>query len=233
MTTNAYAERRSEIETYFDRTAVDAWKKLTSDAPVSKIRATVRAGRDRMRNTMLGYLPTDLRGKRVLDAGCGTGAFSIELAKRGAQVLAVDLSPTLVDLARDRLPHDIGEGHIEFASGDMLDAAHGSFDHVVAMDSMIHYRTADIVAMLEKLADRTGSSMVFTTAPRTPLLMAMHTVGRLFPRSDRAPSIVPVAERNLEKLVDRSVPLKDWQLGRSHRINSGFYLSRAQEIVRT
>lgn len=233
MSSNAYANRRSEIETYFDRTAVDAWKKLTSDAPVSKIRATVRAGRDRMRETMLGYLPDDLTGKRVLDAGCGTGAFSIELAKRGAHVLAVDLSPTLVDLARDRLPHDIGNGHIDFASGDMLDPEHGSFDHVVAMDSMIHYGTPDIVAMLEKLAARTRISMVFTTAPRTPMLMAMHTVGRLFPRSDRAPSIVPVAEARLENLITKSPSLDDWQTGRTHRINSGFYLSRAQEILRT
>ena len=46
-------ERRGEIETYFDRTAVEAWARLTSDAPVGRIRATVRAGRDRMRATLL------------------------------------------------------------------------------------------------------------------------------------------------------------------------------------
>ncbi len=86
---------------YFDRTAVDAWKRLTSDAPVNRIRATVRAGRDEMRNTMLSWLPDDLRGKRVLDAGCGTGALSVEAARRGAHVIAIDLSPTLVEHARE------------------------------------------------------------------------------------------------------------------------------------
>ena len=50
---DSYLERRGEIETYFDRTAATAWQKLTSDAPVSGIRATVRAGRDRMRATLL------------------------------------------------------------------------------------------------------------------------------------------------------------------------------------
>jgi hypothetical protein len=60
MPTASYSHRRGELETYFDRTAVDAWKTLTSDAPVSKIRATVRAGRDRMRSTLLSWLPEDL-----------------------------------------------------------------------------------------------------------------------------------------------------------------------------
>ncbi|NBS98780.1 MAG: magnesium protoporphyrin IX methyltransferase, partial [Betaproteobacteria bacterium] len=49
----AYEQRRGEIETYFDRTAADAWARLTSSAPVSGIRATVRAGRDLTRSTLL------------------------------------------------------------------------------------------------------------------------------------------------------------------------------------
>ena len=53
----------AQLETYFDRTAVEAWARLTSDAPVSGIRATVRAGRDLMRATLLGWLPGDLRGR--------------------------------------------------------------------------------------------------------------------------------------------------------------------------
>ena len=57
-TSNAnYIERRSEIENYFDRTAAKAWERLTSNAPVGRIRASVRAGRDEMRNTLLGWLP--------------------------------------------------------------------------------------------------------------------------------------------------------------------------------
>ena len=40
----------------------------------------------------------DLSGRRVLDAGCGTGTLAIELARRGAEVVAIDISPTLVAL---------------------------------------------------------------------------------------------------------------------------------------
>ncbi len=82
MTTARYLERRGELETYFDRTAVAAWTRLTSDAPVGRIRATVRAGRDEMRRSLLSWLPEDMRGARLLDAGCGTGALSIDAARR-------------------------------------------------------------------------------------------------------------------------------------------------------
>ena len=100
MAAATYLERRGQIETYFDRTAAETWARLTSDAPVSGIRATVRAGRDRMRATLLSWLPEDLHGRRLLDAGCGTGALSIEAARRGADVVAIDLSPNLVAVAR-------------------------------------------------------------------------------------------------------------------------------------
>jgi magnesium-protoporphyrin O-methyltransferase len=40
---SSYAKRRGELEQYFDRTAADTWARLTSEAPVSGVRAKVRA----------------------------------------------------------------------------------------------------------------------------------------------------------------------------------------------
>jgi magnesium-protoporphyrin O-methyltransferase len=228
----SYLERRGELKTYFDRTAVEAWSRLTSDAPVGRIRATVRAGRDRMRSTLLDWLPADLRGRRILDAGCGTGALAVEAARRGASVVAIDLSPTLVGLARDRMPADLGSGKIDFRVGDMFDPALGRFDHVVAMDSLIHYRPQDTVRVVAGLAARTERALLFTFAPRTPALALMHAAGRLFPRGDRAPAIEPVAEHSLRALLDAEPGLDGWRAARTARIASGFYTSQALELAR-
>jgi magnesium-protoporphyrin O-methyltransferase len=232
--THLYEQRRDRIEAYFDRTAVKAWEQLTSDAPVSRVRATVREGRDRMRSTLLSWLPADLHGLRLLDAGCGTGALAVEAARRGAQVLAIDLSPSLVDVAARRvaqLPDAqlLGE-RIDFRSGDFTDVALGHFDHVVAMDSLIHYSAEDAVRVVQGWAQRTRGSMAFTFAPSTPLLMAMFTVGRLFPRSDRSPAIVPVAEKALRRMVGSEPGLAHWDASRTQRISRGFYTSQAFEL---
>ncbi|WP_140046826.1 magnesium protoporphyrin IX methyltransferase [Sphingomonas japonica] len=226
MMTATYASYRSKLETYFDRTASKTWEQLTSDAPVSRIRATVRAGRDRMRATILSWLPADLSGLRLLDAGCGTGALAVEAAQRGAQVVAIDIAGSLVHVARDRSPPGLS---IDWKVGDMLDPSLGRFDHVVAMDSLIHYPAFDIVDVLRSLADRTSGSIVYTFAPATPMLTAMHNVGKLFPRSDRAPAIIPATERLLRTLASNAMPHA--RVGRTQRIASGFYTSQAMEIV--
>lgn len=232
MESTGYLQRRGQLEQYFDRTAVKAWERLTSDAPVSRIRASVRAGRERMRRAMLDMLPPQLSGRRILDAGCGTGALAQELAGRGARVLAVDLSPTLVELARRR-SSTAGATSIEFRSGDMSDPALGEFDHVVAMDSLIHYEAQDIVRVLAALALRTRRSLLFTFAPRTPALTVMHAIGRVFPRSDRAPAIAPVAEEQLRLRLAHESGLRGWQVARGERIANGFYTSHAMELART
>ena len=232
-TGTAYSERRAEIEQYFDRTAAQAWARLTSDAPVGRVRASVRAGRDEMRATLLSWLPADMTGLRLLDAGCGTGALAVEAAKRGATVLAIDLSPTLVELARERQPVFTGAGSIDFRSGDMSDAALGSFDHVVGMDSVIHYEGIDAVRVVAALAQRTRRSMLFTFAPSSAALELFRAVGKLFPRGDRSPSIVPIAQAVLHRRLAEEPLLKGWQRARTQRVASGFYKSQALELVKS
>lgn len=224
-----YDMQREKLAAYFDGTARKAWIDLTSDTKVSGIRATVRAGRDAMREQLLGWLPEDLRRKNLLDAGCGTGSLSVEAACRGAVVTAIDVAGGLVEIARQRAPSYLGHGRIDWHVGDMLDPALGTFDHVVAMDSLIHYTAADMVSALTGLSRQCHGSILFTFAPYTPLLGAMHTVGKVFPRSNRSPAIVPVAEDDLRQRLSR---LKGWEIGRSGRISSGFYKSHAMELVK-
>ncbi len=227
-----YATRRAELETYFDRTALHAWTQLTSDAPVSGIRATVRAGRERMRATLLEWLPAQLNGKTLFDAGCGSGALAADAARRGAQVIGVDVSASLIGIAQERLPAHLAPGGVEFVVGDMLDPRFGPTDFIVAMDSLIHYPLREILDVLAAFAGRANDAILFTFAPRTPALALMHAAGRLFPRSDRAPALEPVSEDAIRRGIAANAALSSWRVGDSQRIAHGFYTSHAMKLVR-
>ena len=214
-----YAVTRARVEHYFDRTATRTWERLTSDAPVSKIRETVRQGRDQMRALMLSRLPGDLTGRRILDAGCGPGVMTAELAARGAEVVGVDISPQLIEIAERRLD-PAHAARVHFTAGDMLSQELCHFDHVMAMDSLIYYTPADIRDALARLSDR-SDHIVYTVAPKTPLLMGMWYAGKAFPHGDRSPTMVPHGPAKLAS---------DTGGARLGRISKGFYISEALEV---
>jgi magnesium-protoporphyrin O-methyltransferase len=85
---------------------------------------------------------------------------------------------------------------------------------------------------LSALAPRVNSSLVFTVAPRTALLTLMHRAGKLFPRSDRSPAIVPHAPAGLIRRMRAAHDLKGFHPGRTHRVARGFYISQAMELTR-
>lgn len=226
LASTSYQQSRTKLETYFDKTARKAWEDLTSDVPVSGIRATVRAGRDTMRDVLLSTLPADMTGMRMLDAGCGTGALAMIAAERGAEVVAIDVSHGLIEIAQKRTPSHLS---IDWRVGDMRSNSLGSFDHVIAMDSLIHYDENDIIGVLKAWSQR-ASHVAFTFAPGTPLLRTMHFIGKAFPRADRSPAILPVSEARLSHDIAHALP--EWKIDFTKRVSSGFYKSQAMGISR-
>ncbi len=228
-----YAKRRDWIARYFDERA-DRWASLTGSEPVGRIRSTVRAGRREIQDAVLSWLPDDLAGARVLDAGCGPGAFAFRLADRGADVTGIDVSPALVRIAQDRADRRRGPGRMRFAVGDMLDfGTHGRFDFVVALDSLINYPRAELHGALARVAGATDAGIVFTVAPRTPLLAMMHAVGSAFPRANRSPAIEPVPVAGLRRWLGEAPALAGWSVGHECAVRRGFYISTALHLERT
>ena len=81
-------------------------------------------------------LAGDVRGRRVLDAGCGSGLLAEALRAKGAIVTGFDSSPAMVELARQRLGEDA-----DLLVADLsrpLPYADGSFDDVV-VSLVLHY----------------------------------------------------------------------------------------------
>lgn len=76
-----------------------------------------------------------LRGKRLLDVGCGTGKSFMEMLPRGWQVTACDISPAMLEQAREK-----AAGRVELVVADMLELPEfGEFDLVWALDDAVNY----------------------------------------------------------------------------------------------
>ena len=98
-----------------------------------------------------GYRP-----RSVLDAGCGTGRVAIELARRGADVVGVDLDPAMLATARTKAPE------LVWVDADLTTVAlERSFDAVVlAGNVMIFLRPGSERDVLANLAGHLSSTGV-------------------------------------------------------------------------
>jgi SAM-dependent methyltransferase len=81
-------------------TSLDAWQAL-AEAYASRVETKAHNALYE-RPATLSLLPP-VRGKRVLDAGCGPGVCALKLLEEGAEVVGFDCSPKMVELARQRV----------------------------------------------------------------------------------------------------------------------------------
>jgi len=66
----------------------------------------------------LSLLAASLKGKKILDAGCGSGIYSTLLAQKGAVVTGVDISSKMIEIAKKELP---GKVAVTYLVGDLYD----------------------------------------------------------------------------------------------------------------
>jgi 2-polyprenyl-3-methyl-5-hydroxy-6-metoxy-1,4-benzoquinol methylase len=90
------------------------------------------------------HLLGDVRGKTVLDFGCGSGENIVPLTKRGAHVIGLDISPDLIDLARQRLAMAGLSADLRVASAYSTGLSDESVD-VVFNIALIHHLAIDQV----------------------------------------------------------------------------------------
>lgn len=103
----------------------------------------------------------DLRGRRLLDAGCGTGRFSAEAARRGANVVSVDIGPRLLRVVRGRCPSQVVCSDIT-----RLAIPDKAFDLVISSECIEH-TPAPAAAIAELLRVCRPGGMLAITCPNS------------------------------------------------------------------
>lgn len=101
----------------------------------------------------------DVRGKRILDVGCGSGRYSVGLARRGATVVGIDLSAPMIELANRAAQQAQVASRCQFLVGDVLQLPlEGPFDFSLAI-GVFDY-TSDPTPILEKMRRLTRGRLI-------------------------------------------------------------------------
>jgi 2-polyprenyl-3-methyl-5-hydroxy-6-metoxy-1,4-benzoquinol methylase len=162
---SAPREKRWEEEaTFFDRWAAEAQASIRPIDPLTLKRYGRIPLRRRFNKEFRFHILGNLRGKRILDVGCGDGRNSVLLAKLGAQVVGIDIAPVAIELARKRAQIDGVKDSASFLCSplEVAEFASNSFD-VIWGDAILHHLIPELEMVLTKLTGwaKTDSLMLF------------------------------------------------------------------------
>lgn len=211
---------KARLRTYFDGAGFDRWAAIYGQDNLSSVRRSIRAGHTTMMTQAEAWLQERSLppNARALDAGCGTGLFSVVLAKRGFAVTAVDIAPQMVHAAIEQARQAGVDERINFVAGD-LESVNGRYEVVTCFDVLIHYSRPGFAQMCTRLAQLCQDTLLFTYAPYNSLLAAMHWVGGHFPKSERRTDIQMIPD----SFVQQTLESAGMAVQRSIRVSNGFY----------
>ena len=165
----------------------------------------------------------DLRGRRVLDVGCGTGTVAAWLAEHAAaRVWGVDASPEMLDVAQQKVPAGVG---LKEGRAEALPFRNGWFERVVMMLVLHHVDRRRALAEVQRVLGEGGRLVIGTFAPAQ---FDDYYLARFFP------SIPAVDRARFETPEQLTALLHDAGFGRveEHRLEQRLQLSRETVLAR-
>lgn len=141
----------------------------------------------------------ELRGKRVLDYGCGHGMAAVVLARAGAEVTAFDLSPQYVAEARDRARANNVHLECTVADGEELPFPDAAFDRVWG-NAILHHLDLSRAGRELFRVMKPGAVAVFCEPWGGNPLLAFARRCLPYPGKDRTPDERPLTRRDLAPL---------------------------------
>lgn len=123
----------NKVMEFYDKYGIKEWYRL-EESSYSRINYLLH----------MDFIENHLKeGMRVLDAGCGAGRYSIELAKKGCKVTLFDISSEQLRIAKEKIQEAKVEKNIEgFIQGDIRDLSQfkdEEFDMIICYGAPLSY----------------------------------------------------------------------------------------------
>ncbi|PWW82735.1 MULTISPECIES: magnesium protoporphyrin IX methyltransferase [Prosthecochloris] len=213
-------EHQKMLRSYFNGNGFNRWSSIYGNEKLSTVRTTVRQGHAVMMDRAFEWLqqlnlPDN---STVLDAGCGTGLFSIRLAGNGYNVKAVDIAAQMVNKSREEAISKGVEDKINFEV-NTIESVKGTYDAVVCFDVLIHYPAEGFIEAFTNLASLTKGPIIFTYAPYNRILAFQHWLGGFFPKKERRTTIQMITDENMKKAMEQTGMV----VKNREKISFGFY----------
>jgi len=201
-------ERRwSEEAAFFDRAARRIEEAHLPIDPLALQRYARPVLRKRFNKEYRFRILGSLEGKTLLDVGCGDGQNSVMLARMGARVTGIDVSPGAIEVARRRAEVNGVADRVRFLCAPVEEAAlpDGEFD-IVWGEGILHHVLDDLDRVLSRLARCARPEGVLIFSEPINLSPALRSLRRRIPiRTEATPGERPMVGAELD-LVRRYVP---------------------------
>ena len=227
--THEPSETGARVRKYFETSGFSRWTAIYGTGDIPPIWKVIRDGHDRAMQTVSSWI-ANTPGHTALDAGCGTGNLSMELANAGYEVDAFDVSAPMIHFAKY-----INAGRTKgiaphFMVGDIaaLAAEARSYDVVCCLDVLFHYPYAEVNQMLTRLAGLASHKIVGSFALRTPMNDFWMNVGGRFHAKNRMTKLHMFTYDEVERVLYRA----GFRVTRKERVKFFFYDSFVFEAVR-
>jgi magnesium-protoporphyrin O-methyltransferase len=224
------SETSRRVESYFKTSGFSRWAAIYGDGGLPPIWRIIREGHDRVIEQVVDWIQDDRCGT-ALDAGCGTGKLSVQLADCGYEVHGFDISAPMVSLAR-HLNQDRSSGNSpKFFVGNIADVQSrgGTYELVCCLDVLFHYPYAEVKTMLERLSSLCERKLIGTFALGTPFNALWMEVGkRFFHKKNRMTNLFMLSYDQVEQVLYRA----GFRITRTRRVKRFFYDSFVFEAIR-